>query len=99
MVTIGCSHTGSLFGSVTTLSGAPGHAPVQLYPTKIILSKQLLSKTFAQGTSVESRVVLLETVLSITALHAFKLVFFQDVARLALLEGKHAVCFMSETVI
>lgn len=86
-------------GSVTTLSGAPGHAPVQLYPTEIILSKQLLSKTFAQGTSVESRVVLLETVLSITVLHAFKLVFFQDVARLALLEGKHAVCFMSETVI
>lgn len=86
-------------GSVTTLSGAPGHAPMQLYPTKIILSKQLLAKTFTQGTSAESRAVRLETVLSITALHVFKLVYFQDVARLALLEGKHPVCFMSETVI
>lgn len=86
-------------GSVTALSGALGHAPMQLYPTEIILSKQLLSKIFAQGTSAESRAVLLETALSIRALHAFKLVYFQDVARLAPLEGKHAVCFMPETII
>lgn len=77
----------------------PAHTPVQLYPAEIILSKQLLSRTLAQGTSVESRAVLLETALSITALHAFELVHFQDVARLAVLERKHAVCFMSETII
>lgn len=82
-------------GSVTT-PRARSRATVS---TEIILSKQLLSKTFAQGTSVESRAVLLEKALSIIALHAFKLVYFQDVARLAVLEGKRAVCFMSETII
>lgn len=98
MVSIGYSHTGSVFECGLCYSSL-GHAPVQLYPTEIILSKQLLSKTCTQGTFVESRALLLETTLSIIALHAVKLVYFQDVARLALLERKHAVCFMPETII
>lgn len=85
--------------SAVTLSGALGHTPMQLYHTEIIPSKQLLSKAFTQGTSGKTRAALHETGLSIIALHAFKFVYFQDVARLALLEGKHDVCFMFETII
>lgn len=67
---------------------------MQLYHTETISSKQLLSKAFTQGTSVKTRAAIHETGLSITVLHAFKFAYFQDVARLALLEGKHDVCFM-----